>query len=107
MDIENVEEKIYTLTLEDGSKIENLHLNGNNFVSETEIDPEIFDGNLGSVTINDGERDMIYKNLALVQITQIRGKHYIFLREISKAEMDQAKLRSDIDYLSMMSNIEI
>ena len=44
-------EKSWKITLSDGTTIENLRLNGNNFVSETEIKKEMFDGKLLKVTI--------------------------------------------------------
>lgn len=101
-----MDEKIYTITLEDGTQIENLRMNGNNFISQDQIDPEIFDGNLGEVTINDGEKDEVHKNMALVQVTQMGNEYWFVLRDVPQSEIEAAKLRSDVDYLGMMSNIE-
>ena len=59
-------EKSWKITLSDGTTIENLRLNGNNFVSETEIKKEMFDGKLLKVTIEgieDGKKVVNeYKN---------------------------------------------
>lgn len=52
-----MDDKIYKITLADGTVIDNLKLNGNNFISPVEIDETIFDGNCLNVTINDGEKD--------------------------------------------------
>ena len=55
-----MDEKIYSVTLADGSTIDNLTLNGNNYVSKTKIDKSIFDGNCHSVMISDGESEVVY-----------------------------------------------
>lgn len=99
---------IYTMTLENGTKIENLRANGTYLVSNDPIDENIFDGNLGEVTITNQIENMHFENLLLVKPIIKRNDGYYFgFKEISKSELEQAKLRSDIDYLSMMSNIDI
>lgn len=102
-----MEEKIYTITLEDGTQIENLRMNGNNFISQEQINPEIFDGNLGEVTINDGENDELHENMGLVQVTQMGDEYWFVLRDIPASEIANKKLRSDLDYLAMMADAEI
>lgn len=102
-----MDEKIYTITLKDGTQIENLRLNGNNFISQEQINPEIFDGNLGEVTINDGENDEVHENMGLIQVTQMRDEYWFVLRDVPASEIANAKLRSDLDYLAMMAYVEI
>lgn len=102
-----MDEKIYTITLDDGTQIENLRMNGNNFISQEEIDPDIFDGNLGTVTINDGETDEVHENMGLVQVTQMGEEYWFVLRDIPISEIERSKLRSDLDYLAMMADVEI
>lgn len=102
-----MDEKIYTITLEDGTQIENLRLNGNNFISQEQINPEIFDGNLEKVTINDGENDEVHENMGLVQVTQMGDEYWFVLRDIPASEIANKKLRSDLDYLAMMADVEI
>lgn len=70
-----MDDKIYKITLADGTVIDNLKLNGNNFISPVEIDETIFDGNCLNVTINDGEKDDVHTNMELVQITKM-GEEY-------------------------------
>lgn len=102
-----MDEKVYTITLENGTKIENLRLNGNNFISQEQIDPEIFDGNLGKVVINYGENNEVHENMGLVQVTQMGEEYWFVLRDIPASEIANAKLRSDLDYLVMMTAVEI
>lgn len=99
--------KVYMVTLADGTVIDNLKLNGNNFVSEEEISPMIFDGNCSPVIINDGARDVIHDNMELVQVTEEDGKYWFILRDISEAELNQIKIQSDIAYIAMMAEIEL
>lgn len=102
-----MDEKIYTITLDDGTQIENLRMNGNNFISQEEIDPDIFDGNLATVTINDGEIDEVHENMGLVQVTRMGDEYWFVLRDVPMSEIERAKLRSDLDYLAMMADVEI
>ena len=51
-------EKSWKITLADGTKLENLSLNGNNFVSENEITEDIFEGNLLKVKI-EGSNELL------------------------------------------------
>lgn len=99
--------KIYTIVLENGTRIEDLTLNGNNFVSKTKIEPEIFDRNLGQVTISDGETIEEHFNMQLIQITQMKDEWWFILRDIPEDEIKNAKLRADVDFIAMMTDVEI
>lgn len=102
-----MDEKVYKITLADGTKIENLVLNGNNFISEKEITPEMFENNLSPIVISDGETDEIHDNMALVQITGMNGKKAFILRDISETELRDIKNRADIEYIAMMASIDL
>lgn len=83
------------------------NLYGNNFISEEEINPSIFDGNCSPVIINDGSRDVIHDHMELVQVTEEDGEYWFILRDISLEELKQIKIQSDIDYLAMMTGVEL
>lgn len=91
--------KTYTITFADGTKLENLTLNSgsNTFHSETEIAPEMFDGNLSEVNISASDGDMAecaypdtMHDAELVQIMQPAdtpdGQWQFILREIPEDE---------------------
>ena len=103
--------KIYSVELADGTLIEGLTLNGNNFVSLVEVDPDIFEDNTSNVTIteDDGETQVAteYSEMELVQVTKIENEWWFILRELSEGELKYIKLRSYIDYIAMMSDIEL
>ena len=102
-----MDEKNYKITLNDGTEINNLKLNGNNYISTEPIDPIIFDGNCSPVVISDGTHDEIHDNMELVQITEVNGKYWFVLRDFSADELAQIKMRSDIEYVAMMTDIEL
>ena len=106
---------MYTITLSDGSRLENLTLNGNNFVSKTEVTADTFTNKLGRVVITgDAETDEFgligeHHNMELVQIAHYTQKThgvadgwYFVLREIPADEMANRQLRADVDYAIML-----
>ena len=98
-----MEDKIYKITLSDETVLDNLRLNGNNFISSSEIN----DGNCSIVTINDGEKDEVHMNMELVQITKVNDKYWFVLREVPETELAFVKMQSDIEYVAMMSEIKL
>ena len=102
-----MDEKIYKITLADGTVIDNLRLNGNNYISDKELTADMFLGNLAKVIVNDGERDTVYENMELVQIVKYDEEYWFVLRTMTKRELQDLKNRADIDYLAMMSDIEL
>lgn len=102
-----MDEKIYKVTLADGTVIDNLKLNGNNYISEDTIDMSIFEGNCSPVTISDGTSEEIHSSMELVQITENGGKYWFILRDLSSDELAQMKMQSDIEYVAMMAGIEL
>ena len=93
-----MEDKTYKITLANGSELSDLKLNGNNFISESEITEDMFADNLSPVTINDGDTDDVHDNMALVQISKIGGKNAFILRDLTAAELKEIKIRADIEY---------
>lgn len=103
-----MEEKIYKITLADGSIIDNLKLNGNNFISQESVDPEIFNGNCSPVIISDGSNDELHDHMDLVQITKGSDEDYWFvLRDISIEELTRMKMQSAIEYVAMMAGVTL
>ena len=99
--------KTYTITLADGTVLDNLKLNGDNFISNTAINADIFDENCYTVIISDGVNSETY-NMELVQVTeQEPGKYWFVLRELSASELARIKMQSDIEYVAMMAGIEL
>lgn len=102
-----MDEKIYKITLANGTVLDNLTMNGNNFISEETVDAHVFDGNCSPIIIDDGTIEEIHEHMDLVQVTVVEGKSWFVLRDIPQKELEQAKLKSDIEYLAMMCDVEL
>lgn len=99
--------KAYFLTLSDGTTFNNLRANGTNLVSTIAISEDTFKDNLDHVVLSDGITEMAYDHLKLIQIAKYADGWYIALDEMSENELYRMKIQSDIEYLSMMSGIEL
>ena len=110
----------FTITLADGTQLEGLELNGNNFVSDEEVTEATFAGKLSKVTITgDAEADEVgligeHHNMELVQIAHYtqavhgcKDGYYFILRDIPTSELEALKNRGDIDYIAMMTGVEL
>lgn len=101
-------EKSWKITLSDGTTIENLGLNGNNFISETEITENDFKGKLSHVVIK--EKNKIVQelnNAELIQIVHYEDGYYFALRELSEQEINMAKIQGNIEYIAMMTDVDL
>ena len=64
---------MYKITLNDGTILENLVLNGNNFIAQTAVDDAVFKDNMASVTITnleDGTAEQIEDGVLLSNIVR-------------------------------------
>ena len=98
---------MYKITLNDGTVIDNLTVNGTNFVSKDKVDESIFTkDNLKKVTIN----DTVYENLVFIQQMKLADGYYIAFRQKTAEENQKYlidKQRADIDYIALMSDIDL
>ena len=113
-------ENVIKITLADGTQLSGLELNGNNFVSKTEVTEETFRGKLGKVVISGNaeadESGLIgeHEHMELVQIAHYtQATHsmpdgwYFVLRDIPPDELERLQARGDIDYIAMMTGVEL
>lgn len=91
----------YSVTLSDGTKLDNLALNGNNFVSSTKLTEADFKNKLSKVTITDDDgQTKDYTDMVLVQVTQVGDETWFILGE--KAQDDFSKLQDAVAALTDM-----
>lgn len=102
-----MDEKRFSITLADGTTFQNLRLNGNNFISDTPIDAAAFENNCSPLIVSDGENQEIHEHAALVQITVHGGEHWVVIRDLLPDELSRIKIQSDIEYLAMMTGVEL
>lgn len=103
-----MDNRVYKIILADGTEIANLKLNGNNYISSQKIDASIFADNCSPVIISDGVKEDTHNNMELVQITEQNvGEYWFVLRDIPENELAKIKMQSDIEYVAMMSGVEL
>lgn len=102
-----MDDKTYKITLADGAVIDNLKLNGNNFISKTRIAAEMFLDNCSPVIVSDGENNDVHENVELVRLSEMNGEYWFVLRDIPADELEKIKMQSDIEYVAMMAGVEL
>ena len=102
-------EKSWKVTLSDGTEFKDLRLSGNYYISQTEITEKDFLGKLSNVIIENTENNtrQEYGQMELIQILKYKDGYYFALRELTQQELDNIKIQSNIDYIAMMSNIDL
>ena len=103
----------FSVTLADGTRLSDLALNGNNFICKSELSEAMFEGKLAHVIIEgDADYDMsgligVHEHMELVQVEQYGSEWWFILRDMSAAELERLKTRGDIDYIAMMTGVEL
>lgn len=104
-------EKSFKITLSDGTKFENLKLSGNYYITQKEITEKDFKGKLSKVIIEEIEDKKTTKNeythMELIQILHYEDGYYFALRELSQDEIDKITIQSNIEYLAMMTGVDL
>jgi len=94
----------YKITLADGTIIDNLILNGNNYITTQEIDEsKITSTNFHTITINDIE----YNNMTLRNFWKDTDGYHIVISELTAQEKFEAQINAKLDYIAMMEDIEL
>lgn len=84
-----MEKRTWKITLADGTSLDGLNLNGNNFISSAAVTEDTFAGKLSSVTIEGPDGTEIHEDMKLVQITKVSAKAYWFILADKTAEEKQ------------------
>ena len=85
---------MYQITLHDGTVLDELELNGNNFISEKMVDDSVFSGNLDTMTISNGETTVTYTDMKLLSNRVDGGKSWFVLGEKTEQEKAMERLVS-------------
>lgn len=96
---------MYTITLSNGTRIENLVLNGNNYISETIIPDSCFDGGLDTVIISDGKTEKTYSDMVLLDNRIEDGKSWFILGEKTETQKREEALNKYLEEISSAINI--
>lgn len=100
----NENEVTYTIDLGNGKVLENLTLNGNNYVSDIELHESDFSG-MSNVTITDSNNNsVILKHAKLQQVMPLFGKWYFILEEMSNFELQTMANSAQLFYTAAMTD---
>lgn len=94
---------MYKIILADGTTLENLVLNGNNFIAQTAVDDAVFNGNMASVTITnleDGTIEQIEDGVLMSNIVR-DGKSWLVLGQKSAEQKRLETIDSTFTDLQM------
>lgn len=93
----------YTIKLSDGTTLDNLGLNGNNFVGQAEVSDATFSGKLKGVEITDDEgKTEKHDEMELVQVAHYADGYYFILVDKVATETEQlAKAIADLTAMMM------
>ena len=92
------------MILNDGTELDNLTLNGNNYVSETEITEDVFVDNLETVTIVSDDETQELHHCKLIQIAHYEDGWYFIIDEMTQAEIDKDNTEAQTFYTAMMTD---
>lgn len=103
-----MENGTFKITLADGTVLEGLTLNGNNFISKARLTEADFEGNLSLVRIQDPDGNVEeLENMELVQVKRYGTEYWFVLRQLSDQELRELKTQADIEYIAMMADIDL
>lgn len=94
------------MTLADGTVIDNLVLNGNNYISQEELTEEMFDGNISTVVIEDEEAEttQTLKNCELYYLRQYKDEWWFVLNQLTDEQMQTITTNAQVMYTAMMTD---
>jgi len=93
---------MHSIKLEDGTMLENLELNGNNYIANIAIEDSVFEGNLGVIEISDGETTETYQDMKLMSNIVRNGRSWIVLGQKSQDEIEKETLNNKIAELQQI-----
>lgn len=74
---------MYKITLSDGTQLDNLELNGNNYIAPSEISDSVFEGKLGTIKISDGKNEETFTDMVLLNNVVRDGKSWFVIGQKS------------------------
>ena len=95
------------IILNNGNEINNLTLNGNNYISNNVLSDDIFTDGLSIVTVIDGDISTEYKNMKLIQNIVLDNKSWFILAEKTEEEILKERLKSTEDALMILMDLQM
>ena len=95
------------IILSNGNVIDDLTLNGNNYISDDILSDDTFADGLSIVTVVDGDNSTEYKNMKLIQNVIMDGKSWFILAEKTEKEILKECLKSTEDALMILMDLQM
>lgn len=95
--------KKVTITFKNGVEIE-AEVNGNCYIVDSKPD---FPVDLSEVTVTAGEDKKILYEAEVNEAASVDGRYWFALRELTEQELKDIKTQADIQYLAMMTDVEL
>ena len=95
------------IVLTNGTTLNNLSKNGDNFIARYAINPGVFENNLSPVTITEDDQTTTHDHMALEQLIQRGNEIWFVLRDLTQDELRYTKLQADLEYIAMMADVEL
>ena len=83
---------MHSIRLADNTELKDLELNGNNYISDTIVDDEIFENNLDVVTVTDENGSVEYHDMKLIQNKVCGAQSWFILVEKTEEEKEKEKI---------------
>ena len=92
----------YTITFSDGSTLNDLRMNGDNFISDTELTAEDFEGKLEDSVLIECSDGTSYSlaNAELIQVRQYGSEWWFIIRETPLDVIQKRQLEAAIQMLT-------
>lgn len=98
----------YNIKLADGTELKNVELNGNNFITaESGFGSVLTPANLTSVEISDGNISESHENMILTNLWEASDGWHFIIREMTENEKLRLELEAKLEYLAMMTDVEL
>lgn len=105
-----MEKETFKITLADGTVIEGLGKNGDNYISAEKLDESIFEDNCSPMSFEDMNGNVVtFQNGQFLQQVHYAGVpgYYLAFRDRTAQELAMEELQAKIDYLGMMTGVDI
>ena len=99
------EDAVYTVDLGNGTMLENVTMNGNNYVYNGEISSETFDG-IETVTVSNDDTEHVttFNHAKLVALNEYPEGWYFVLGEYSEKELKEAAREAQIMFTALATD---
>lgn len=95
---------MYSITLSNGTQLSNLELNGNNFIAPEIIEDSVFEGNLDTVIVSDGETTETFTDMRLMSNRVEEGKSWFVLGEKTEQQKKEEALSRELEEMRQAMN---